>query len=256
MDKNIRNFIYYSLLLIVSFIALIVVFTFIYRYFTINAYNYILLILMLLMIIITVLFTFTTAAVFYTYKKGRVIKFLSWPVRIGLEILLPLLLLLSGVFEADKDAIRKLYIDINNIFVESADRKYDAEQILVLLPHCLQQSNCVYKVTSDINNCKRCGKCCIGEIAKMAENFRVAVQVVTGGTAARNVISRNKPEMILSVACERDLAVGITDVQRIPVLGVVNERPNGPCSNTTVNVETLKRKLEGILEIAGGRGNG
>jgi hypothetical protein len=32
-----------------------------------------------------------------------------------------------------------------------------------------------------------------------------------------------------------------------PVLGVLNERPNGPCNNTAVNVQQLKEKLESIL---------
>ena len=54
--------------------------------------------------------------------------------------------------------------------------------------------------------------------------------------------------MIVSVACERDLTSGIIDVGNIPVIGIVNERPNGPCYNTCVNVNMLKEKLDSIIK--------
>lgn len=57
-----------------------------------------------------------------------------------------------------------------------------------------------------------------------------------------------KPKMILSVACERDLTSGIIDVGKIPVVGIVNERPNGPCYNTCVDVSVLKDKLDSIIK--------
>jgi hypothetical protein len=92
----------------------------------------------------------------------------------------------------------------------------------------------------------------VGDILKLVEETGVKAVIVTGGTAARNSIAREKPEMVLSVACERDLAIGISDVSSIPVLGVLNSRPNGPCVNTTVDVEQLREKLDGILLKKGG----
>jgi len=49
------------------------------------------------------------------------------------------------------------------------------------------------------------------------------------------------------VACERDLSSGIADVGRIPVIGIVNDRPNGPCYNTNVDVDAIRNKLESII---------
>ncbi|WP_279378941.1 DUF116 domain-containing protein [Acetivibrio straminisolvens] len=71
--------------------------------------------------------------------------------------------------------------------------------------------------------------------------------MVTGGTAARNIVSKIRPKIIVSVACERDLSSGIADVGSIPVIGIINDRPNGPCYNTNVDVNALKKKLENII---------
>lgn len=247
LDKSIRKFLILSELLILFSIFVLAAFGYIYRHSNINTYNYILLFLIALTIIITLVFVVTMLAILYTYRRKYVNAAFLWPVKAGLKILLPFVILISGVMKGSKDIIRNFYIDMNNILVKSYNRKYAPEQVLVLLPHCLQHSNCGYKITNDIGNCRRCGKCCIGEIARIAEEMGVKVKVVTGGTAARNIVSKSKPGVILSVACERDLAVGIADVGSIPVMGIVNERPNGPCYNTTVDVKVLRQRLEEIL---------
>jgi len=82
---------------------------------------------------------------------------------------------------------------------------------MILLPHCLQYSECEYKITNDINNCKRCGRCCIGFIADISAEKKVPAYVVTGGTAARKYCFKEGAEIIISVACERDLSSGIAD---------------------------------------------
>jgi Uncharacterized conserved protein len=247
LDKRIKNFLTFSILLVLMFVLIIAVFTYVYRYFTIYTYNRILLFLIILVTAIVVILAYTMLAVLYAYKKRRVGTALLMPVRLGLKIVIPFTIFITGVFKKNKDAIRSLFIDINNIIVESAKYQYRPEQILVILPHCLQDSHCGYKITGNINNCRQCGKCTIGAILSLVRRKAVKVAVVTGGTAARNLVFTEKPDVILSVACERDLAIGIADISRIPVLGIVNERPNGPCKDTSVNVELLEKKLDSLL---------
>jgi hypothetical protein len=248
LDKSIKNFLFLSQMVILIFALLLLIFGYIYWYSDIKIYNNILLIIIILTIIMTVVFAATIFALVYVYRKKYVNRSLLLPVRIGQRILLPFVIFISGVFMGSKDAVRGFYVDVNNILVRSLHRTYPSEQVLVLLPHCLQNSECIYKVTNNLNNCRRCGRCCIGEIALMAEEFKVNTMVVTGGTVARSVVSKSRPGVILSVACERDLAAGIADVIKIPVVGVVNERPNGPCYNTNVNVADLRKRLEEIIE--------
>ena len=95
-------------------------------------------------------------------------------------------------------------------------------------------------------------RCNIGRIKKVVEENRLeSVAVVTGGTAARNAAFRVKPELIIAVACERDLASGIADVRGIPVIGILNERPHGPCHNTTVDMNKLMQTLESVADSQG-----
>ena len=51
------------------------------------------------------------------------------------------------------------------------------------------------------------------------------------------------PNIILAVACERDLLSGIRDTMPMKVIGVFNERPEGPCINTVINVDYIKNIL-------------
>lgn len=67
---------------------------------------------------------------------------------------------------------------------------------------------------------------------------------------ARNIIKRLCPKAIVAVACERDLSSGIKDIKLIPVLGIVNERPEGPCCNTRVNLAKVEEAI--VYFINGG----
>ncbi|NJB08169.1 DUF116 domain-containing protein, partial [Clostridioides difficile] len=90
----------------------------------------------------------------------------------------------------------------------------------ILIPHCIQENSCKLKVTNDIDNCKECGRCNIGELIKLKEKTNVKIFVATGGTLARKIIMDTKPKAVVAVACERDLTSGIQDIKKIPVLGV------------------------------------
>ena len=248
MDKSIKDFLFLSGLLMLFSVLILAIFGYIYLYSDINTYSNILLFLIAVTIIVILVFIIAMAAVLHAYRKRHVSSAFSWPVKLGLRVLLPFVTFISGILKGEKDAIRRFYVDINNILAGSYNKKYSPEKVLVVVPHCLQDSACDCKVTNDIGNCKRCGKCTIGDIARIAEEMKVEARVATGGTAARNFVNMSRPEVILSVACERDLVVGISDVGNIPVFGIVNERPNGPCRYTTVDVGVLRKRLEEIVK--------
>ena len=71
--------------------------------------------------------------------------------------------------------------------------------------------------------------------------------MATGGTLARRVIVETRPTSILAVACERDLVSGIHDAYPIPVYGILNQRPHGPCRNTLVDMDQVARGLSVLL---------
>lgn len=119
--------------------------------------------------------------------------------------------------------------------------------VLVLLPHCLQDYECPIKITSHIDNCKRCGRCVIKAIVELKDEYGIHVSVATGGTLARKYVKEARPKIVIAVACERDLLSGITDSFPLPVYGIFNERINGPCYNTHVSTEELRKVLRTLL---------
>jgi len=178
---------------------------------------------------------------------GRRIPFSKRVRGLTIKLFLPLMILLGRALGISKERIRTSFIKVNNELVQSEQGRYRPEEILLLMPHCLQRSRCKVRLTYDIKNCKRCGECPISSLIELSESYGVHLAIATGGTIARRIVVQTRPKLIIAVACDRDLASGIQDTYPIPVYGVLNERPHGPCMDTNVNLEHLKRALEMFL---------
>jgi hypothetical protein len=167
---------------------------------------------------------------------------------LGVKLFLPLMEFLGPRLGIDKERVRNSFIEINNRLLLSANRrKITPERMLLLLPHCLQMADCQRRITTDINNCKHCGKCNIDALIKLAQKHGIHIAVATGGTLARKIVRDHKPKMIIAVACERDLTSGIHDAFPLPVYGILNQRPQGPCWNTLVETLEVEKALQTFL---------
>lgn len=162
--------------------------------------------------------------------------------RIVNEWLFPVALLVGKAVHMDRDSILQSFISVNNFLVRSKRVQIEGNQVMILAPHCLQASDCPHKITIDVENCKECGKCKIGELKKLSRRYHSHFKVATGGTLARKFIRESRPRAVIAIACERDLSLGIQETV-IPVLGVLNCRPNGPCLNTDVNLDSVETAL-------------
>ena len=176
------------------------------------------------------------------------IKMFHELIRFSIKLMFPVNIMLGKCLSINKDKIRESFVQVNNSFLKTNTQKFYAENILVLLPHCLQNYDCIYRVTNNIDVCQDCGKCTIQTFKNIKEDYKINVAIATGGTLARKIIVQTKPKCIIAVACQRDLVDGLLDVFPIPVYGVLNETPNGPCINTTVNVEKIKEFLTHIIK--------
>lgn len=164
-----------------------------------------------------------------------------------------ILILLFRKYNKDRtqnSKISKKFIKWNNkrVLRDTYRKKVKTNEVVILLPHCIQKYDCPFKITSDINNCKNCGLCKIGDILNLHKEYGVKAKVATGGTLARMFIKEEKPKLVIAVACERDLVSGIYDAFPMPVFGVFNKIINGPCINTDVameEVENILKELKG-----------
>jgi hypothetical protein len=190
---------------------------------------------------------FGTALLVLTTALGKDILFTKFMRGVVIKFLLPLIEMIGRLCGISKDTIRQSFVAMNNSLVISQRLKIKPDRILILLPHCLQLSDCEIKVTGDINKCVGCGRCNIMGLARIGRKFNVDISVATGGTLARKVIIEKRPKLVLAVACERDLTSGIKDCYPLPVIGVLNDRPFGPCFNTQVDVDKIEEALASVL---------
>lgn len=180
-------------------------------------------------------------------QNSSIPRFLIPVFEKSIKIIYPMMIIFTNIFKIEKDPIRRFFSEINNKIVLFKSKKLNPEDILIIAPHCLQNSACKHKVTGTVNNCKKCGICDINDLVDLCTSYEVNLQIVTGGTLARKIIKDYRPKGIIAVACERDLSHGILDVKGIPVIGVKNERPNGPCYNTKVDIEKVEKAIKHFL---------
>lgn len=206
--------------------------------------------LVIIGIILTALFfsaCLGLGAIVYTIWAERPVPKLEKYIRVAIEMLFPIIIKIGNIFNLSKEKIQDSFIAVNNQLVKTKRLYLAPEQIMVLLPHCLQKANCPRKITMDFHNCQQCGSCPIGSLISLAQKYKTNLAIVTGGTAARKRLAEIKPKAIVAIACERDLVSGIQDAYPLPVLGILNERPQGPCHNTLVDINKVEKSIQYLL---------
>ena len=143
--------------------------------------------------------------------------------------------------------VNKIIVSLNNSFVRLRGPKCAPGELIILIPSCLQNSQCTRKVRIDPANCRRCGDCRVGDIVGLAEEYGVRAACATGGRLALELVKDKSVRAIVAVACEKELSGGIIGAFPKPVLAVSNARPNGPCKDTTVDIEEVRKAVEYFL---------
>lgn len=203
-------------------------------------------------VIIVGMFSLGLLGIILTILNSKSYPFLNRWIVLTLNLFYPVVMFLGRVFKIAKDHIQQSFVEVNNqlvkVRIQELRGKISSDRILILLPHCLQYSGCPHRITINIENCRRCGKCPIDGLLNLSEKYGVPVRIATGGTLARKVVKEIRPKVIIAVACERDLTSGILDTNPLPVLGILNERPYGPCFDTLVDLERVENAILYLTE--------
>ena len=142
-----------------------------------------------------------------------------------LFFILPIVTKFALSLGISQDRLSHSFIRVTNTLARSGSK--DTGPLLALFPRCLRK---------DIR--KQAIKIC-GEFPE------VIVHTAPGGTVARKIIQETSPRAIIAIACERDLISGLRDVApKIPVIGIPNSRPTGPCKDTVIDIDELRTALE------------
>ncbi|MDD4857793.1 MAG: DUF116 domain-containing protein [Candidatus Krumholzibacteria bacterium] len=139
-------------------------------------------------------------------------------------MLFPAVARLAQSFGISRDRLSHSFIEVSNRLVGPWRNKNGL--VLALVPRCLKK---------DLKT----------ELKAICADFpNVVLHTAPGGTEARRIIRAINPSAIVAVACERDLVTGIHDVApKIPVIGIPNTRPLGPCKDTSLDIEKFRSAL-------------
>lgn len=164
------------------------------------------------------------------------------------KVLFPLLVVMGKIFGLSREKISHSFVAINNQLVLAQDLRVSPSRLLLLMPHCLQNHDCRVKITGNVDYCEGCGKCPVKELLTLSREYNVELAVATGGTIARRIVVQKRPQLIIGVACERDLTSGIQDTYPLPVYGIFNHRPFGPCFNTGLPLAEVEMAIRHFLD--------
>jgi hypothetical protein len=123
------------------------------------------------------------------------------------------------------DRLGHSFVRVANRLALRAGGGAGAGGVLILAPRCLQAE-------------------CMRALRALAAGRHAELVVAGGGEEARAAITRVAPAGVLAIACERDLVAGLRDVAaRLPVLSLPNQRPEGPCRNSTIDLDRARQLL-------------
>ena len=147
----------------------------------------------------------------------------------SLTFLVPLAFRFGMRLGISRDRIGNSFVKVINALIRSNVTKVTPGKLVILLPRCLE-------------NALR------EKITAFSDALKIPVFTVAGGEKARQIVFENKPLAIIGVACERDLVSGIQDViGKIPVIGIPNMRPEGPCKNTVIDLKEFEKAVQTFL---------
>lgn len=198
-------------------------------------------------IAIIVLLAWLCATLIFHIYTGRRLPGISWVRHVLLRLFLPFMESLGRICGIGRTAVRRSFVKVNNELVLAEGLRVPADELLLLLPHCVQNSACPHRVSPRADNCQRCRACQIGPLLDLRDRLGFRMALATGGTIARRIVVECRPACIIAIACERDLVSGIQDSYPLPVFGVLNERPHGPCRDTLVPLAAVEEALARFL---------
>jgi uncharacterized protein len=147
--------------------------------------------------------------------------------------------------------IFRLLIRLNNTITRARGVRVKPENLLLLVPHCLQDGKCTKNLMQDINNCAGCGLCNIVALLKLRDELGIRCNIAGGGRQALEFVRDPATKAVVAVACEKELMDGIRASFPKPVYAVHNLRPYGPCKDTEVEMAKVREAIGLLLDNSG-----
>ncbi|MEW6096595.1 MAG: DUF116 domain-containing protein [bacterium] len=203
-----------------------------------------------IVILLLIIITFTSIefiCIILTNLSGRCSSILRRCIYYPIINFLPLLYFVGRIIGIHKRRIQASFVEMNNGLTKTVFNGRKPSKLLLLLPFCIQFNKCPHRIIWDVHNCKGCGQCQIAELIKVADESDIPIKIAIRAIFAPKIIKEVSPDLTITVACENELVKGVIRTFQYPSFGIINERPQGFCMNTQVNVEEVKKVITHFL---------
>lgn len=144
-------------------------------------------------------------------------------------------------------ALQESLLRLNKWRVLRGKKKFAADQIMVICPHCLQNSECVFKILLDAGNCRKCGKCSIKGLVEVTARHNVPLYFAAGGSAAVKLVMDPNVKAVIAVACGKELFAGLLRAMKKKIFTIHVGWPKGPCKDTFADSGEVEEAIRFLL---------
>ena len=137
----------------------------------------------------------------------------------------------------------RFFVKLSNTLTRLRGKRVRPENLLLLFPSCLQNSECKCAIVKDIRSCRHDGRCKVGPLIELADRYGVQVAAASGGELAKARVKAGDVKAVVAIACESELRMGALGIFPKAVLSVVNMRPHGPCVDTDVDLGEVEAAI-------------
>jgi hypothetical protein len=142
------------------------------------------------------------------------------------------------------DVIDKKFVSLNNLMTRLRKKKSPPEGLLLLFPHCIQNSKCKQNIKHDLSECIRCGKCKVKDLVELSEEYGISIAVASGGRIALKRVMAKEVQGVVAIACEKELRTGLMAAMPKAIYAVPNQRPYGYCVDTDVYMDDVIKAIK------------
>ncbi len=147
--------------------------------------------------------------------------------------------------------LQMVLIRFNNRLTRWRGVRVPPGRLLLLAARCLQAGVCGQNLSGGVDQCKACGRCPVKDLLDLRNRYGIRCVIASGGRQAVEAVKDPAVAAVVAVACEKELAEGISASFPKPVLAVCNTRPRGPCHDTQVEREPVEGAIRFFLEGSG-----
>ncbi len=146
----------------------------------------------------------------------------------------------------NKRMINYTHVELRNKLNEYGFKATPYNERILFLPHCLRNSKeCKAKYSEEGLQCKKCGKCDIGELIEIAKELGYAKTfVVPGGSMVTKLVKKYKPSATVGVCCYQEANLAFDNFKGTGIHTQACLLLNDGCKDTKANIAEVREKTE------------